>query len=127
MHNIKTLSSSILNTSSSKLNYTKIANNLSSREWDIITDISDVINNYNHFLNIIRNDIKASIYIDKIHYKNNVKYKIHPWITDGLITSCKKKNKLYGAMLHGKCSQSIYKNYKNKLTRLHRTAKETIY
>ena len=32
LHNIKSLSSSILNTSTGKLNYAKIANNLSSRE-----------------------------------------------------------------------------------------------
>ena len=86
LHDIKTLSSSILNTSTSKLNYTKIANNLSSREQDFITDISDVNSHYNHFLNIIRTDIEASIDVDKIHYKNNVKHKIEPWITDGLIT-----------------------------------------
>ena len=65
LHDIKTLSSSILNTSTSKLNYTKIANNLSSREWDFIIDISDVNSDYNYFLNIIKNDIKASIDADK--------------------------------------------------------------
>ena len=72
LHDIKTLTSFILNTSTSKLNYTKIANNLNSREWDFITDISDVRPNsdYNHFLNIIRNDVEASIDVDKIRYKN---------------------------------------------------------
>ena len=82
MHDINTLSSSILNTTTSKFNYTKIANNLSSLEWDFITDISDVNSDYNHFLNIIKNDIAVSIDEDKIHYKNNFKHKIQPWITN---------------------------------------------
>ena len=30
-------------------------------------------------------------------------------------------------MLHGKCSQDIFKNYKNKLTRLLRTAKRNYF
>ena len=106
LHDIKALSSFILNTSTSKLNYIKIANNLSSQEWDFITDISDVNSDYNHFLNIIRNDIEASI-DDKIHYKKNVQHKIQPWFTDGFILSCMKKNKLYWEMLHRKCSQDI--------------------
>ena len=127
LHDIKTLSSSILNTSNSKLNYTKIDNNLNSRAWDFIIDISDVNSDYNHFLNIIRNDIQASIDVDKIHYKNHVKHKIQPWIRDGLITSCKEKNKLFWDVLHGKFSQDIYKNYKNKLTRLLRTAKRNYF
>ena len=69
--------------------------------------------------------METLIYVDKIHYKNNVNHKIQPWITDGLIISYKKNNKLHWDMLHGKCSQNIYKNYNNKPIRLLRTTKKT--
>ena len=45
---------SILKSSTSKLNYAKIATNLSSQERDFISDIADVNCDFNHFFNIIR-------------------------------------------------------------------------
>ena len=54
-----------------------------------------------------------------------------PWLTKGLMTSCKKSRELYKKTLDLKTNNSLnvikYKQYSNTLTRLKRYAKVTYY
>ena len=48
-----------------------------------------------------------------------------PWLTNGIQNECKKKNHLYKEFLKKRTTEAenIYKNSKNKLTRIMRTSK----
>jgi hypothetical protein len=71
---------------------------------------------YNECLPVVNKQIKV--------YRNSRK----PWITSALITSIKKKNKLYRAWLCSRNEVDLiwYKKYKNKLSKLLRTSEKII-
>ena len=57
------------------------------------------------------------------------KRKHKPWMTNGLLNACKKKNLLYKRFLTSRCSTSEirYKTYKNKLTSILRYCEKQYY
>ena len=65
----------------------------------------------------------------KISKLNSCRKSKSPWITKGLLTSVKKKNKLYKKYLANPTPvrDSQYKRYKNKLNHLIRISKKTYY
>ena len=60
-------------------------------------------------------------YAAKIH-----RNKCKPWMTNGLVNSCKKKNRLYKMFLKipNLQNETLYKDYKNKLTSIMRKAEK---
>jgi exonuclease III len=104
----------------SKTNFRKVCAELSLCSWDFVSDVSDVNTDYNKLLDIVRNAINLHTKTKLVKSKSK---STQPWITRGLLTSIKKKHKLYKQVLKNKCSILDYKSYKNKLTSLLRIAK----
>ena len=59
-----------------------------------------------------------------MHKRNNYK----PWLTNGLINACRKKNYLYKCQLktNDSAAKTRYLTYKNKLTSILRKAKKKV-
>jgi hypothetical protein len=52
---------------------------------------------------------------------------INPWLTSGIINSCKQKNKLYKLVCQNKYPKDLYVTYRNKLTTVIRNSKLNYY
>ena len=73
------------------------------------------------------NDINGkSIHSPKKGIKEKIKFKIKPWMTPGLRTSIRNKNKLYKQYLRNRNDHIYgkYKKYRNKLSLLLKSSKE---
>ena len=59
--------------------------------------------------------------------RNAKKKSRKPWITKGILTSIKKKNRLYKTYLHNPCNRSSlkYTVFQNKLTSVIRSSKNS--
>ena len=98
---------------------------LLAQNWHDVTQNNDVQAAYTNFSNII-----THAYSEHIPHKNTTsKKKLKPWITNALLTSIKRKNKLYAIYLKHKTTPSLdqYKRYKNKLLNLIRISKKSYY
>ena len=96
---------------------------LREQNWSIVTDQHDTNKAYDSFEDIFNNCCKESIPI----FKRKVPTTQKPWITQSILNSIKRKNKLYKAYLKHPCSITAerYKNYKNRLTHLLRVAERS--
>jgi hypothetical protein len=95
---------------------------LQQQLYDFITPDSSVDDDYNNLLDILGNAINRHTYKSK----SKKSYIKQPWMSIGLLTSCKQKQTMYFSMLKGKCTITDYKYYKNKLTKLIRVAKKKL-
>lgn len=94
--------------------------------WTEITDNNDLNTAYTQFTQNINR-----AYSENIPQRNSRtrKQTNKPWITPALLTSIKRKNKLYSIYLNHKTTQSLnfYKRYKNRLTNLLKHAEKSYY
>ena len=100
---------------------------LAKTDWSAIYMDHDTNASYNHFIKTF-----TMLYDDCFPFikQTNVKRKPKkPWISNGLLASIKKKNRLYIAYLRKPSDKSRVKNtlYKNKLTTLVRNSKKKKY
>ena len=97
-------------------------------DWNEIYDCNEPTKSYTLFLNKFLKTYENHFPIRTI--KENVKKKLgKPWITKGIITSTRKKNKLYRKFLRKPNinNELRYKRYKNKLNHVLRIAKKKYY
>ena len=109
---------------------TRTLNNLSrfllAQNWSIVTENNDTCSAYTHFSEILNNAYTEHIPQRTKPFRKKIN---KPWITPALLTSIKRKNKLYSIYLHSKTTNSLkyYKKYKNKLSNLLRSAEKYHY
>ena len=67
--------------------------------------------------------------IPKVKVKRNPQTAKNPWITKGILTSIKKRNRLYKIFIQKPTNQNHnnYKKYRNKLTNIIRTSRKLYY
>ena len=108
---------------------TRTLNNMSrallAQNWNDVTQNHDTQSAYSSFSRIIN-----EAFTEHIPQKTTThRQKSKPWLTNALITSIKRKNKLYTVYLQHKTTQSLtyYKRYRNRLTNLIKIAKKSYY
>lgn len=101
---------------------------ISTTQWNSLqldtTDANIKYTNFSQQFTKLYNDCFPET-STSITYKSGFK----PWLSSGLLTSIKKKNRLYKTWLHKKTDTALtkYKVYKNKLTSILRASEKLYY
>ena len=106
-------------------NINRFKDMLIKHQWDDVVNCNDVNHATNLFLDQFNHFYEICFPIKKIIVKENHK----PWITQCLLNSIKRKNKLYKAYMKNPCdiTKFRYSSYRNKLTHLIRISKKKYY
>ena len=107
-------------------NIEKFKDKITNYDWNEINSFDDPIKAYNAFADEFSRIFNECLPLKKKTRKN----RIHkPWISPGILKSIKIKNKLYKQFMRNPDSskEKAYKNHKNKLVGLIRTAKKQYY
>lgn len=107
----------------SQINIHRFVSKVANIDWSIVYNEYDVNNAYDVFCD------NLSILYDEcfpLVQKKNCKRKRHPWISNGILTSIKTKNKLLKISLKqpSDVNKSNYRSYRNKLNHVVRIAKK---
>ena len=102
---------------------------LEQQDWSAVLSNLDANQSYNLFINIYKDLMNKHLPLVKVNF-NKQYHKIKPWMTKGILTSLRNKNKLYKNIF--KCNternkiikENQYKNYRNILNRTMKTAKQ---
>ena len=89
---------------------------------------STVHNDFDEFIHIFQTIINKHATLRKLSRREK-QLQAKPWITRGLLTSIKNKNRMFRTCYKCKDAKLIaqYKKYTNKLTRLRKLAKQEYY
>lgn len=111
----------------SKVNYCMFGELLNRQDWSIVTDVGEVEVATENFATII-NNIKALSTENKVVKYRTFK-KIRPWITNGLVSSIKQRDKMKKKLLKNYSDEDAikYKKYRNVLNRLLHNCKSGFY
>ena len=114
-------------------NKREFSDELSKIDWDSILNTQlDTNQASNKFFNVITKLLDEMAPLRKLT-KKEISLKQHPWISNGIITSMNKRNKLYKAFLLEKnCTErdqihTTYKKYRNMIISLIRKSKRKYY
>lgn len=110
-----------------KTNFNKLKNLFKHQCWQDVLNSNDVKIATNKFTDIFSNLINQSTSnIGKLNKKNK---KIKPWISEGLITSIKERDKLKKRLLesYSEDLEKEYKTYRNYLNTLLKKSKNNYY
>ena len=107
---------------------TKFQNSLSSINWSHVLSSNDPIVSYDTFLLEYTRKYEDCFPLKPVQ-NSKLKIPISPWITKGILTSARKKNRLYKKFMksHNPIHEAQYKTYKNKLNHIIRLAKYSYY
>ena len=99
---------------------------LAAEKWNEVYDKENVDTAYDNFLKIFLLLYEKNCPI--LEYKKNSKA-LKPWMTNGLLNACRKKNKLYRDFIKYRTidKETKYKAYKNKLMVIIRRCKKDYY
>lgn len=109
------------------LNMDKFSEILSQKDWSELYQCENAESATEYFVNFLQNEINkctSKIKIKRINKKRK------DWITDGLVKSVNTKNIYQKQLLknpHDKDLERKYKNYRNKLNSVIKTAKTNFY
>ena len=109
-----------------KRNIESLNIDLAQEQWIDILQINDGNQAYENFIN------KLLYYYDKnvplVRVKPHKKIK-NPWITKGIMTSIRTRNRLYKKAIKesSDANRSVYRRYRNKLTSLIRLSRKLYY
>ena len=100
---------------------------LMSNSWFQLEGINDPKTAYKTFFNKFSEIYNSCFPLKKIRIRRGFRSKL--WLSNGLLNSIKKKNKLYKKFLQNPTPQSetFYKTYKNKLNHSLRISKRLYY
>jgi hypothetical protein len=101
-----------------------LSNSLHHYNWDFISDSTDVNSDFNKLHGILI--AKLNFCLPEVKASKQKSFK-QPWMTAALLKSITKKHQLYKAALSDKYNWSVYKKYRNTLTSLIRTRKESYF
>lgn len=111
------------------INSDKLINSLKSESWYPLYHIEKAEEAFTYFYDRLINHIKQSSII-KNNYIPSKFRKIKPWITNGIVTSIRTRDKLAYKVKKEPTNLSLlhtYKKYRNILTAIIRVAKEKYY
>jgi len=98
----------------------KLKSSLNEQNWRVVTGETTMENAYLSF-----HDVFTKCYNDCIPIvTKHIHVKQRPWITEGIIHSIKRRNKLYSVYIKNPCyiTEFRYKKYRNKLNHVIRCA-----
>ena len=100
---------------------------LQTQTWDEVYAEQNVNDSYKIFMQKLESLIDKFCPIRAQHV--NSKHTWKPWITKALVNACRKKNQLYIKSIKTKLKSDDdkYKTYKNKLTKIIKTAEKLYY
>lgn len=110
------------------IDFNKLFNYLQNESWSSVLNDNDPQGAYSKFLTLLKEYIKLSTYFKRV--TNNQKFKkIQPWITKGLITSIKQRDKMKKLFRRYPTQENkrIFNNYRNTLNSLIKTTKDSYY
>ena len=95
-------------------------------DWSIVYMSFNATESYDLFIEVFMNIYYECFPIVKRKNRKRTINVIKPWITEGILKSSKRKNRLYALYLKRKTDyyKTKYINYKNKLTTIIRCAKK---
>ena len=105
---------------------------LSELDWSLVTENSEVNSGFETFVRLV-NRILDKHEPTKIIEKNENEIPSKPWVTRGIKTSVKIRDKFYKQIIKRKSKQqklskhNSYKKYRNKITGLLRISRQTYY
>ena len=105
---------------------------LSELDWSLVTENSEVNLGFETFLRLVNRILDKHVPTKIIEKKEN-KITSKPWVTRGIKTSMKIRDKFYKQMIKAKSKQqklskhNPYKKYSNKITELLRISRQTYY
>lgn len=105
----------------------KLSSILQMETWDAVMLQTNVDNALNEFMKIIENAIQMCKNVHKISHKRR---KLKPWITSGLVTSIRKRDKLHRQSKTNPANQDLlryYRRYRNLLSILIENAKKEYF
>lgn len=111
----------------SQIQYNKLINKLSKENWNNLYNYHDSEIAYEHFINKFTHLVSLSTKTIKL--KSNDR-RIKPWITKGLLTSLRERDKLKLKLNKNRNDQNIllqYKIYRNKLNNLIKKVRRDYY
>ena len=115
----------------SKFHSDNFIRDLKTVKWSVATQNNPNIG-FENFMLIINNLLdKHAPFKEQVKRKEKLRFK--PWITKGILTSIKQRNKIYKEMIKAKISQikqlkfSLYKRYRNIIVDLLKNCKESHY
>ena len=105
--------------------------NVAQIDWDSLIDENDANKSFDQFLGKINNILDSHAPMKKMTRKD-IKQKYKPWITNGILKSIKRKDKLYHRYIKGKGDARLkihteYKTLKNKLNVIIKISKKIHY
>ena len=98
---------------------------LATLNWDDLLCSDDVNENFEIFIDTLNN--LHNKHFPKVTKFISTKRLLNPWISSGILTSIKHKCNLFKMYKQGTISHFVYKQYRNLLTFLIRTAKQNYY
>ena len=110
-----------------KVNQNVISQKLSEVQWNSVLKENEVNSSCNTFINILKDIIDGSTLIRTVSSK---KRRLKPWITDGLLTSIRERDRLKKqCTLHpGNIDiLNTYRVYRNNLTKIIKKCKYQFY
>lgn len=109
------------------INVDTFENRIKDIDWHKVTSINNVELATDHFSNIISDIIKHSTIKKSYNYKENKKIK--PWISNGIIESIKKRDRMKKKLLlnYSNNEEVIYKTYRNNLNKIIQKRKHDYY
>ena len=104
----------------------KFKDKIAKYDWTEINSQNDPTQAYTKFIDEFSRTFNECLPLKKKTRKNRIR---KPWISNGILKSIKIKNRLYKQFIrHPEPSkEKAYKNYRNKLVRLIRSAKKLYY
>ena len=105
---------------------------LSELDWSLLTENSEVNLGFETFVRLVNRILDKHVPTKIIEKKEN-KITSKPWVTRGIKTSMKIRDKFYKQMIKTKSKQqklskhNSYKKYRNKITELLRISRQTYY
>ena len=113
----------------SEQNLSKLREKLRSTDWSSIYNQTNSDSCYEVFLDILVSNYNATIPLQKPSRKNYKKTPRQPWISQSLLKSINRKNKLFYKYrkVPNTSNKSRYTRYRNILTSVLRLAKENYY
>ena len=106
-------------------NISKFENKLAQTDWDFISAISDVNEQFSTFFNYV-NNIYIECFPIKIKYVSE-KRKNNPWITESTMAKIRMKSAYYKQFRNGLISREINNRIKNKLNKEIKQDKKNYY
>ena len=107
----------------------RLEHDLNDINWEIVMNKSNPNVVFSRFMQVLNNTYNDDCPVKITTYTRKTKRNDKPWLTRGLKNACIKKNNLYLAFLkdRSELTESRYKKYKTKLTKLLRLEKKNYY